>query len=146
MSRENVELVKALYPEPDTDIVQLFQDDETFARMVGPLLTDDFQSVMVFPAETRTYAGPEGFRKIWLDWLAPWATYRSTIDELIDVGERVVLLLRDYGRRKDMETEIELIGASICTIRDRKIARWEDYADRADALEAAGLAQEEARN
>jgi len=45
-----------------------------------------------------------------------------------------------------METEIELIGASICTIRDRKIARWEDYADRADALEAAGLAQEEARN
>jgi hypothetical protein len=45
MSRENVELVKALYPEPDTDIVQLFQDDETFARMVGPLLTDDFQSV-----------------------------------------------------------------------------------------------------
>jgi len=146
MSRENVELVKALYPEPDTDIVQLFQDDETFARMVGPLLTDDFQSVMVFPAETRTYAGPEGFRKNWLDWLAPWATYRSTIDELIDVGERVVLLLRDYGRRKDMETEIELIGASICTIRDRKIARWEDYADRADALEAAGLAQEEARN
>jgi ketosteroid isomerase-like protein len=146
MSLENVELVKALYPEPDTDIVQLFQDDETFAQMVGPLLTDDFQSVMVFPAETRTYAGPEGFRKNWLDWLAPWATYRSTIDELIDVGERVVLLLRDYGRRKDMETEVELIGASICTIRDGKIARWEDYADRADALEAAGLAQEEARN
>ena len=114
--------------------------------MVGPLLTDDFQSVMVFPAETRTYAGPEGFRKNWLDWLAPWATYRTTIDELIDVGERVVLLLRDYGRRNDMETEVELIGASICTIRDGKIARWEDYGDRADALEAAGLAQEEARN
>jgi ketosteroid isomerase-like protein len=36
---------------------------------------------------------------------------------------------------------VELIGASICTVREGKMARWEDYADRAKALEAAGLAE-----
>jgi ketosteroid isomerase-like protein len=78
--------------------------------MISPFLTDDFQSVAVLPAQTRTYKGPEGFRKNWLDWLEPWATYRS-----------------------------KLISASICTIREGKIARWEDYTDRATALEAVGL-------
>jgi hypothetical protein len=144
MSRENVELVKALFPQPGTDICALFRDEDTFARMraaFSPFLTDDFQSVMVFPGHTRTYAGLEGLRKNWLDWLEPWATYRVSIDELIDVGERVVLLLRDHGRREDMDAEVEIIGASIATIREGKLARFEDYADRDEALEAAGLAK-----
>jgi ketosteroid isomerase-like protein len=142
MSQENVEFVKALYPQPDADLVALFREEEAFARLISPLLTDDFESVAVLAGETRgPHAGPQGFRQTWLDWLEPWATYRSTIDELIDVGDRVVLLLRDYGRRKDMEAEVELMGASICTIRDGKIARWEDYTDRSEALEAVGLSE-----
>jgi hypothetical protein len=143
MSRENVELVKALIPQ-GTDIIPLFRDESTWARMreaVSPFFTDDFQSVMVFPAQTRTYAGLEGLRKNWLDWLEPWATYRTGFDELIDVGDRVVILLRDHGRRKDMEAEVELIGATILTFTEGKVARWEDYADRAKALEAAGLSE-----
>ena len=144
MSRENVELVKALYPAPDADIAALFRDEDTFEGMraaLGPLLTDDFESVVVFPGETRTHAGLEGLRKHWLDWLEPWATYRTRIEELIDAGDRVVLLLRDHGRREDMEAEVEIIGASIATVRAGKLARWEDYADRDDALKAVGLSE-----
>jgi ketosteroid isomerase-like protein len=146
MSEENVELVKALYPPPGTDIAALFRDEDAFAQMLealGALVTDDFQSVMVGAVlgQPRTYEGLEGLRRNWLDWLEPWATYRSTIEELIDAGDRVVILLRDHGRRKDMDEEVELIGASICTIREGKLARWEDYADRAEALQAAGLSE-----
>jgi hypothetical protein len=142
MSQANVELVKALYPHPDADIAALFRDESTFGRMrdtLSPLLTDDFESVVVFPGETRTHPGLEGFRKHWLDWLEPWATYRTAIDEVIDVGDRVVLFLRDHGRHEGMDAEVEIIGASIATIWEGKLARWEGYADRADALEAAGL-------
>jgi hypothetical protein len=56
----------------------------------------------------------------------------------IDVGERVVVLDRDRGRREDMDEEV-LIGATILTFREGKVARWEFYSDRAEALEAAGL-------
>jgi hypothetical protein len=90
MSRENVELAKALLWEPEPDIVPLFRDDPGFAlvrEVISPLITDDFESVMVLGAETRTRAGLDGLRKNWLDWLEPWVTYRSTSEELIDVGE-----------------------------------------------------------
>jgi SnoaL-like domain len=147
MSQENAELVKALFPQPDTDIVPMFRNDRAFAQMreaLSPFLAHDFQSAIVLPAQTRTYAGLDGFRKNWLDWLEPWATYRSEIDELIDVGERVVLLLRDYGRREGMDAEVELISATIVTFREGKIVRWEDYADRAVALESVGLSAQDA--
>jgi SnoaL-like protein len=137
-----VEIVKALIPQPDVNMVPLFRDQETFAQLVeaaSPLLTDDFESVMVFPRDIRTYTGLKGLRKNWLDWLEPWATYRTTIDELIDLGERVVVLVRDYGRRDDMEFEVELIGALIVTFRGGKMARMESWADRAEALKAVGL-------
>ena len=146
MSEENLELVRGFYPPPDVDIAELFRDDAAFAGMLEafrPLLTNDFESVMVGAVlgQPRTYSGLEGLRQNWLDWLEPWATYRTTIEELIDAGDRVVLLLRDHGRRKDMDEEVELIGASICTIRDGKVARWEDFADRNQALKAAGLSE-----
>jgi hypothetical protein len=144
MSEENVEVVKALWPPPGTDIAALFRDEDTFARVreaLSPFLTDDFESLMVFPGQARTYAGLEGYRKNWLDWLEPWAAYRTAIDELIDAGETVLVLLRGHGRRKDMDREIELIGATTFTLRGGKVARIGDYADRAAALEAAGLSE-----
>jgi ketosteroid isomerase-like protein len=141
MSRENVEFVKALYPRPDTDVCTLFRDEGTFGRMrevLSAVLTDDFESVFVFPGETRASPGLDGFRKHWLDWLEPWETYRTAIDEVIDAGDRVLLLLRDHGRREGMDAEVEIIGASIATVREGKLARWTDYADRTDAFEAIG--------
>ncbi len=144
MSRENVELLKSLLPPSGTDILPLIRDDEAFARMreaLSPFLADDFQGTTVLPSLTRPFTGLEGFREAWLDWLEPWATYRSTIEELIDAGDRVVNLVRDYGRREGMNEEVELIGAAIWTIREGKVARYDAYADRAEALEAAGLSE-----
>ena len=143
MSQENLDLVRALIPQ-GTDIVRLFRNEATFARIreaIAPLLTDDFQNVVVLPAQTRTLAGPEGLRDNWLDWLEPWATYRVTIDELIDLGDRVLALTRNYGRRKDMEAEVEMIAAALLTFREGRVMRWEDFAERAVALEAVGLAE-----
>ena len=144
MSRENVEIVKALIPPPGTDFAQLIRDEDAFARVreaVSPLITDDFESAIMFPGQTRTDAGVEGYRRNWLDWLEPWATYRTTLDELIDAGDSVVVLLRDHGRRKDMDAEVELLGATTFVFRDGKLARIEDWADRAEALEAAGVTE-----
>jgi hypothetical protein len=144
MSQENVELVKALLPPPDADWSLLVRDADGFALVretLSPIITNDFESVMVWPAVRRAYAGLDGLRKNWLDWLEPWATYRITIDDLIDDRDRILVLSRNFGRRKDMETEVELIAAATLTFRAGKIARWEDYAERAAALEAAGISE-----
>ena len=41
-----------------------------------------------------------------------------------------------------METEVELIGATILTFREGKLARWGDYAERAAAFKAVDLSEE----
>jgi hypothetical protein len=141
MSRENVELIRALIPSPDTDLASLFRDDRLFgqaAAALGSVIDSEVRSVAAWQGGA-TYVGVEGFRQLWLDWLEPWAAYHSQIEELIDAGDRVVALVRDRGRRADVDAEVELISGSAWDIRDGKIAGVVFYGDRSEALEAAGL-------
>jgi hypothetical protein len=56
-------------------------------------------------------------------------------------GERVLHLTRDFGVLWGTTQEITLGLGCVYTIRDGRIARWDVYLDRADALEAVGLAK-----
>ena len=76
---------------------------------------------------------------MWLDWLQPWATYHVQVDEMIEAGETVVVLVRDRGRRHDMDVEVELISGSVWKFRDGRIARVEFYANREELRAATGL-------
>jgi ketosteroid isomerase-like protein len=55
--------------------------------------------------------------------------------------ERVVVLVRDYGKREADAPEVELRGAAIWTVRGGRIVRAESHADRAEALASVGLAE-----
>jgi SnoaL-like domain len=142
MSQKNVELVRSLIPTPDTDVAALFRDEDLFEAMkdaLAHLLDPTFDSVAVWQGN-RTYSGIEGFREMWLDWVQPWETYYVRVDEVIDAGDRVVVLIRDRARRHDMDAEVELIAGSVWTIRDGRLARVEFCGDREEALATAGLA------
>jgi hypothetical protein len=89
----------------------------------------------------KTYTGLDGFRESWLDWLAPYAEYRTEVEEAIDCGERVLLLQSSSGRLEGSTKEVKLAPAVVYTVRDGKIARVEPYADRAEALNAVGLSE-----
>jgi ketosteroid isomerase-like protein len=143
MSRENVELIRALIPPPETDLAALLRDDALFKATVealAPLLHPEVESVAVWQGGT-AYKGVDGFRELWLDWLRPWATYKSHLDELLDAGDCVVALVRDRARRADMEAEVEIITASVWQVVDGRVAHVRFYGDRREALEAAGLAR-----
>jgi hypothetical protein len=102
MSEENVELVRSALPRPGTDLIAMFNDDSESGELMqmGQALDPDFVSVKHFPgAEPDVAHGLHGLRAGWLDWLAPWASYRAEIEELIDLGDRVVSVLCDYARR-----------------------------------------------
>jgi ketosteroid isomerase-like protein len=65
---------------------------------------------------------------------------------MIDAGDDVVVLVRDYGRRAGMAVEVSMVGASIWTVRDGKIAKAAFYPNRSDALEAVGLSEQDAHS
>jgi ketosteroid isomerase-like protein len=144
VSKENVELIRSVLPGPDTDMIALFNDDSASGELMqttARLLDPDFVSVKHLPgAEPATAQGLHGLRTGWLDWLAPWASYHTEVEELIDLGDSVVAVLCDYGRREPDSQEVALRSATVWTVRDGRIVRAEFYAGgRAEALEAVGL-------
>jgi ketosteroid isomerase-like protein len=143
MSRENVELVRLIILGPKGDIAQRIRDDEiwkTNLPQFGPLFADDFETVVVMPGGAeRVYQGFDGLRIAWLDWLEPWESYRTQIQDLIELGDRVLALLRDCGTVKGTQAEVEVPVAAIWTIRDGQFTRAEFYASQSQALEAVGL-------
>jgi SnoaL-like domain len=143
VSQENVELVVRLQPAPSGDIAELFRDDVRSGALVegvAPLLHPAFDVVFVdaLRGET-TYRGINGLMEGWLDWLSPWDTYRTEIEEVRDLGDQVLLLVHDFGRREGSTQEVVLNAAAVWTVRDGKIVRAEFHNDRTTALKAVGL-------
>ena len=145
MPRETVDVVRALLPPPDLDLAALFREENRFQRLVGalePLIDPEVEAVAVWQGgSANTYVGIEGFKDMWLDWLQPWSTYHTQVEDLIDAGDRVVVLVRDRARRHDSDAEVELMAGSVWEIRDGRIIRVEFCGNREQALEAAGLRQ-----
>src|SRR5271157_3775181 len=142
MSQENVELVKNLQPAPDVDMAELFRSDDMWSELMEaltPFYDPDFESVRLGLPDGKTYAGLNGLRDIWREWIAPWTTYRVEIEDAIDLGDRVLVLARAFGRLEGSRAVVQNTVAAVWTVREGKIARTEFYLDRAEALKAVGL-------
>jgi hypothetical protein len=138
----NVDLLRALLPDPGTDVTQLFRDEDWFAataEAVAELFDPAVESVPAWRGAGKTYSGIDGFREMWLDWLEPWASYHVQVDEMFDVDDGVVVLVRDRARRHGMDVEVELISGSLWTFRNGKIVRVQFYANREELREAVGF-------
>jgi|SRR5690242_8635064 hypothetical protein len=146
MSQENVEIVKAAHPASGTELTALFADDVDAPNRIeaaAPLFHAEFE----FSTPT---LGGVGFRvsgkglpalaEAWREWMEPWEVYWTEVEEFLDAGEdRVVVMLKDHGRLRGAEAEVEQVAASVWTLRDEKVARIDFFPSRSQALEAAGL-------
>ena len=129
-------------PDPGTDVALLFRDEDWFAstaEAVAGVFDPAVESVPAWRGAGTTYAGIDGFREMWLDWLEPWASYHVQVDEMIELGDSVVVFVRDRALRHGMEVEVELISGSLWTFRRGMIVRVEFYANRSELREAVGL-------
>ena len=142
MSEENVELVLGLYPASDVEQVGLYRDEESWAaraEVLAPCLHPDFRCFHPGLPADKTYAGVDGFRAFWQDWLAPWATYRMVNQPPTDLVDRVLVPAHAFGCLEGSTEEIHLSAALVWSIRDGLVARVDYYADREEALQALGL-------
>jgi uncharacterized protein len=89
------------------------------------------------------YHGHQGVREAAQDMLDVFGALQADPEELIDAGDRVVVLFRWRGHGRGSGVSLDLVGgqAAVFTMRESKAIRAQWYVDRADALEAAGLKQ-----
>src|SRR6476620_8382010 len=128
MSQENVELVLGFQPDPDMDLVERFSDDDSwaaFSAALSPAFAPDFESANALLGIDRKYTGMDGFRALWLDWLAPWATQRVQVKEGVDLGDRVLVLAEVTATVPWSTKGVKSTTGGVWTVRDGRVTHVE---------------------
>jgi ketosteroid isomerase-like protein len=106
------------------------------------LLDDEIEWIPITgQLDGRTYRGHHGVRR-WVEASRDvWRAYRITWHQIRDLGEGRVLAFGAWdcvGRQGGVELSFDQ-GAWLMDVCDGRMTRMEAFADRRDALEAAGL-------
>ena len=104
-------------------------------------ITEDFEFVPYLATliETSTYRGHDGLRKYLEDADAAWKSFHVSVEEVRDLGDRVLAFgeIRGRGRRSGLEVRVPL--AWLVEFQQGKLRRNRAFPDRSEALEAAGI-------
>ena len=79
----------------------------------------------------------EASRRYW----GTWSDYQMDVEEIVDAGQSVVVILRERGVGKGSGAPFEQQHPQLWTFRGDRIIRWESFSSRAAALEAARLSE-----
>jgi uncharacterized protein len=133
MSKEAVELVRRI-----TDVM----DADGFEAAVPVFLEAAHPDVEWledpgWPGAAH-YRGVEKVRQVIMDRMATLDFDQET-EDVIDAGDKVVVLVRWVGRGKASGAQGEISMAMVWTVREQKVTRLEFFLDRARALEAVDV-------
>jgi ketosteroid isomerase-like protein len=137
MSQENVEMVGRIYALLD-------KGDETVFDLVLPEFVLDFSRRQINPVVLRgrdqVRAWSEREVEVWEGGRTGWQP-----EDLIDAGDKVLAFIRTSGRGKASGVEVEAYVWNVWTFRGDKPVEWTYFGDdRASALEAVGLSEQDA--
>src|SRR5206468_8556943 len=112
-------------------------DRETAIGLLHPEVVIDATRSVFNPT---SYVGMQGIRQWMADTDEVWQHFGLEVSELIDAGDKVVVIGRLVGRGRASGVKVEQPIAGIWTLQDGRIVRGEiGYTRRGEALEAAGL-------
>jgi hypothetical protein len=144
MSQENVELWRSAVEDFIAGKGE-FDTEGTLTKFVGEELWDpeiewDASEASVLDL-SGVYRGKEAVRQWWREWLAAWEIVQFEY-ELVDAGDRVVLLLDQRMRGRSTGIEVPFGKyAQVATFRDGLMVHWKLYMSQSEALEAVGLSE-----
>jgi ketosteroid isomerase-like protein len=96
-------------------------------------------NVVMKPVETGATYGVNAIRDNFDRWQSTFDELSVTVEEMIDAGDRVVHSAHWRGRGRGSGIKVDACYHEIYTLRGGKIIRVDEYTERAEALEAAGL-------
>ena len=91
------------------------------------------------PTEEGPSYGLDAIRDNFEHWKGAWEELEVTAEEFIDAGDRVLVTEHHRGRGRGSGIEVDTRLYSVYTLRDGKVVRADEYIERGEALEAAGL-------
>jgi ketosteroid isomerase-like protein len=91
--------------------------------------------------DQQIYPGVEGARQFLAEWADAWDDWEIEVEDYIDAGERVVVILNQRGRSKATGVPVDMRLAQVWTLRDGQGIRMQMYASPDEALEAVGLSE-----
>jgi ketosteroid isomerase-like protein len=147
LSAENVNLVRAFYEySGGRDLVEALASEEFVEAgqaAFGYIIAPDFEFVLVRGdvGEQGVYPGVGGLVKGMRDWVASFRSYVTEVEDVIDLGDRVMVLTDEHGVSRGGEVPIRQRGAVIWTFRGERVSRIETYLQRNAAFQT--LAEEE---
>jgi ketosteroid isomerase-like protein len=134
MSQENVEIVRRGF-----EAINARDLDRYYVETVDPEV--EWQTSAEDP-DAATHRGLQAYKRYLESWLDSFDGFHGDVEEYIDVGDdRVFTWVRYTGRGRESGVPADWYLAIICTLRDGKVVRGEEYFDRNDALEAVGLSE-----
>jgi ketosteroid isomerase-like protein len=148
MSQDNVEIFRA-YHDVLARATQKGLDPETAISKMAEFWAPEVEYDM---SESPwldiggVYRGMEEVRQLWREWLAVWETLEFEY-ELVDAGDRVVVLLDSRMRGRSTGIEVGLgQSAFVTTFRDGLMVHNKLYMSQSEALEAARQSEQDARS
>jgi ketosteroid isomerase-like protein len=134
MSQENVEIVQ--------EAVRAFQarDVEAWVNCFHP------DAEVLWPRnllEGGSYRGHEGVRRAIADSFETWEDIRLDQVDIRSIDDCVVLLSRNTIVGKGQAPAVEYQGAYLIKIREGKCIHFRPYQSHREALEAAGLSEQD---
>jgi ketosteroid isomerase-like protein len=112
------------------------QDVEGFVRCMDPEV--EFEPRLA--GVEGSYRGHDGVGQFMADGSEAIELRRTDVDEVRDLGDRVLALGTFHVRGRESGAEDATPFALLGTIRDGRFVTLKDYGDSGAALEAAGLA------
>ena len=91
--------------------------------------------------EAGTYRGAKATESMEA-WAASFDEFRWEAEDFVDAGDRVVVVIREWGRPYGTDVELDHRYGAVYTVRDGKVARLQWFHDKQQALASAGLPQE----
>jgi ketosteroid isomerase-like protein len=146
VSQEDVETIRAATEalENHEALVLLAHGDVELELLDPEIEWDTTGTARVIPSDTAgVYWGHEGCRSCWRQWLESWRDLQFEIQDVLDAGDEVVVLIRNqrqWGRHSGILTELPSY-AMVFTFRDGKIVRFRNFPDHESALKAVRLAE-----
>jgi SnoaL-like domain len=114
----------------DFDLIRVQHDQEHEYRPSSDLMPPDLEPV---------FYGHDGYLRLWRYWLDAFEDIRWDPEEMIDLGEKILVTTHQTGHGSGSGVAVSEPVFQLFTFRRGLVLRQEDFVDRTEALEAAGL-------